>query len=87
MRMPGRGLGFAGRVLDGAQVVEQQERVGPGQVVAGERPPHLKALAFEVPGGGDQAGDGSDDRCRAGPSDTGEHEQVVSAGGRHIVEN
>ena len=76
VRVVGRALGLARRVLDGAHVVEQQERVGEAKVDAGERPAHLEALALEEPGRVDHghhlAGD-----ALGGARDPREGERVV----------
>ena len=50
VRMVGRALGLAGRVLHGAQVIQQQERIGQAKVDPGEGAAHLEALAFQEPG-------------------------------------
>ena len=55
--VPGGALRLAGRVLDGAHVVEEQEGVGQGQVDAGEGAADLEALAFQVALRGDDPGD------------------------------
>jgi len=47
MRVVGRALGLARRVLDGAHVVEEQERVGQPEVEGGRRATDLKALPLE----------------------------------------
>src|SRR5262249_8110566 len=77
VRVPGRALRLAGCVLDGSEVVEQQEGVGPAQLMAGKGPAHLEALALERGNGGDDlldralAGDGW-----VGLGDAGEGEGV-----------
>ena len=48
MRVPGRALRFARRVLDLAHLVEMDERVEIGQVDPGERAPDREALPFEA---------------------------------------
>ena len=57
VRVPGRALGLAGRILDLAHLVEMDERVEQVEVDAGERAPHRKAFAFQAAG---RAGDGYD---------------------------
>ena len=47
VRVPGRALRLAGRVLDGADVVEQQERVGERELDARERAADEEAFALE----------------------------------------
>ncbi len=58
VRVPGRAFGLPGRVLDGADVVEEQEGVGERKVGAGEGTPDDEALAFELTMGGDDLDDG-----------------------------
>ena len=47
VRVVRRALGLARRVLDGAHVIEHQERVGPRQIDPRGSAPHLEALALE----------------------------------------
>jgi hypothetical protein len=59
--VPGRALGLAGRVLNGAQVVQQKERVGEGEGGGGEGPAHGEALALEMAFGRDELAHGAPD--------------------------
>ena len=80
VRMIGSALGLARRVLDGAHVVQQQERVRQAEVDAGGRATDLEPLAFEEPRCVDHA------RRPAGsagpPPDRRAAASVVSAGVR-----
>ena len=58
-------LGLAGGVLDRAEVIEQQERVGDREVDARERSADLEAFALETRRGVDGAENGSRRRCPA----------------------
>ena len=64
VRVPGRALRLAGRVFDGADVVEEQERIGQRQFVRREGTADDEALALLLRVGGDDAGDGPP-RCLA----------------------
>src|SRR5207249_7434282 len=55
VRVPGRALRFARRILHFAHLVHMDERVEVGEVDAGERTPDWKPLTLEAAGcGGDR---------------------------------
>jgi len=87
VRMPGRPLGLARRVLDLAHLVEMDEGVEVGQVDAGERPPDREALALVPLRGHRHAGHGAlagKDRVRF--RDSRQDGDVVDGDGGHGVE-
>jgi hypothetical protein len=85
VRMPRGALRLAGRVLDGAHVVEEQERVGQGQVDAREGAPDLEPLAFEVALGGHDLGDAAPVGVRLRQQREAGQGQRVGHHGRHGV--
>jgi hypothetical protein len=48
MRVPGRPLCLAGRILDGAHVIEEQEGVGEGELRVRKRASYDEPLALEL---------------------------------------
>ena len=79
VRVPGRALRLVGLVLDRAELVEEEERVGVVHAQAArERTPHLEAGALDgvVRGHGAQRG-ARHRRRRVGAGDAGEHERVL----------
>ena len=88
VRMPRCTDGFVRCVLDGAELVEQEERVRHVRVdAAGERPPHGEAGAFDGVVGGDDASDGTADRRRRRVGQSGEQERVGDSYSRHAARN
>jgi hypothetical protein len=85
VRMPRGALCLSRSVLEGAHVVEQQERVGEGQVHAGERTPDHEALALELPVGGHDPADVPPVGGRLGQrSQPGEGQRFGGHGGHGI---
>ena len=81
VRMPGRALRLARRVLDLAHLVHVHERVERGDWDAGEGAAHGEALAFEAGrGSGDRPDGARVSRGRVGDGDAGQGERIRGHG-------
>jgi hypothetical protein len=86
--MPGCTDGFVRCVLDGSELVEQEEGVRHVRVdAAGERPPHGEAGAFERVVGGDDTSDGTADPRGRRIGQSGKQESVGDSHSRHDANN
>ena len=88
MRMPRRADGLVRRVLDGAELVEEEERVRDVRIdAAGEGTPHREAGALDRVVGGDDALDGSaHSRCFR-RAQVGEDQRVFNSHSGHAAPN
>ena len=88
VRVPRRADGLVRRVLDGAELVEEEERVGDvGVDAAGERAPHLEARAFDDMLRRHDGRDAPMHGVRAGCGDAREDERVVDGDRGHAHVN
>ncbi len=88
VRMPRCTDGFVRCVLDGSELVEQEERIRDVRVdAAGERPPHGEAGTLDGVLGGDDASHGTADRRRRRLGQSGKEKRVGNSHSRHVARN
>jgi hypothetical protein len=88
MRMPRRADGLVRRVLDRAELVEEEERVREVRVDApGEGTPHREAGTLDGVMGGDDALDGSAHRRCFRRAQVGEDQRVFNSHSGHAAPN
>ena len=86
MRVPRRADGLVRRVVDWAELVEQEERVGDvGLDAAGEGSPHREPGALDGVVSGDDTLDGTAQGRRVGVAQAGKDEGVVDSDCRHAA--